>query len=205
MIDFIQKHPLFWGPVFLLISLGATAKMAIPYDLLLVSSFGFILSAKLQIRGAAYSLAALGLIVAIRHAFFIEDHLWQLGIEGSIALGFLITALSFEEQFHFVNALECQIETQKVAFLNLEEEHSTFQETAQNQKILFQEKVDETQKELEELQIEYSSLLILNEVLRKTSAKQLKEAEAAKEQYRNAQISLHQLYLEKEGMALLLF
>lgn len=192
-VRFIHKEPVIWGPIFLLCTLALAFKIAIPFDLLLLSAGGFFLSARLQMRGCCYALALLGVISVFRHLFLVDDHLWQLGLEGSLATAFLITALAFEQGSSWIHSLESQIQIRKSALQNLEEELSKVQQDAQDQQIIFQEKVASLQKELEEIQTEHSSILILNEVLRKTSARLAEEAKHSASQVHDSQHEIEQL------------
>lgn len=185
-IRFLQKEPTIWGPIFLLCTASLSVKAAIPFDLLGVAVVGLFLSARLQVRGCYYSLILLGTAAALKHAFLSTDHLWYLGIEGSLGLAFFITALSFEQGTTWIESLQSQMQIQKSTLENLEEELVKVRQTAQEQQIAFQEKVSTFQKELEEVQTEHSSLLILNEVLRKTTARYAKESEIAAEALQDA-------------------
>lgn len=191
--QFIQKESAVWGPIFLLCALGLSLKIDIPYDLLILAIGGFFLSLKLGVRGSAYALSLLGIVSALRHLFLVTDHLWSLGVEGSLAVSFFITALSSEQDSFWIQTLESQIETRKAALANLEEEMSRVQKEASEQQIIFQERGSVLQKELEEIQAEHSSILILNEVLRKNMARSLQEASRFEE-------SLYALRLEKEQL-----
>lgn len=173
-IHFLQKEPTMWGPIFLLCTLA----LGVPFDLLFVAAIGLFLSARWQVRGCCYSLALLGITAVINHAFLVSDHLWQLGLEGSLACAFFITALAFEQGAAWIESLQSQMQTRKAALENLEEELAKTQERAQEQQIAFQEKVATLQKELEDFQSDHSSILILNEVLRKTTARHMQENEA---------------------------
>ncbi len=177
-VRFLQKEPSIWGPISLLFTVSLAVKTAIPFDLLFVAAAGLFLSARLQVRGCCYSLVLLGLAGVIKHAFFISDHLWYLGIEGSIGCAFFITALAFEQGSAWIESLHSQIETRKAALDNIEEELAKVQQSGQEHQIVFQEKVSTLQKELEDVQTEHSSILILNEVLRKTTARHIKECES---------------------------
>jgi hypothetical protein len=177
-IRFLQKEPSIWGPIFLLFTLSLAVKTAIPFDLLFVAAAGLFLSARLQIRGCCYSLVLLAIAGVVKHAFFLSDHLWYLGIEGSVGCAFFITAVAFEQGASWIESLHSQIETRKAALENVEEELAKVQQSAQEQQIVFQEKAANLQRELEEAQTEHSSILMLNEVLRKTTARYIKEAEA---------------------------
>ncbi len=187
-VRFLQKEPTIWGPVSLLCTLAFAVKTAIPFDLLFVAAVGFFLSARMQIRGCCYAFVILGITAAIKHTFLVTDHLWLLGIEGSLACAFFITALGFEQGALWIGSLQSQMETRNAALENLEEEHAKMQQAAQEQQIAFQEKVATLQKELEEIQIEHSSILILNEVLRKTTARHISENESLMRAFHDLEI-----------------
>lgn len=191
MIQFLQKEPLLWGPLFLLMTLALAIKTAIPFDTLLLATGGFFLSARWQVRGFVYSLVLLSLFAAIKHGFLVTDHLWQLGLEGSLACAFFLTALGFEQGILSTESLQSQIDTRDANLQNVEDELSKAQEAAQAQQIAFQEKIGSLQKELEELQTEHSSILILNEVLRKTTARHGAEQESLK-------LAMHELETQQE-------
>ncbi|PIS01925.1 MAG: hypothetical protein COT85_07205 [Chlamydiae bacterium CG10_big_fil_rev_8_21_14_0_10_42_34] len=179
-VRFLHKEPTIWGPLSLLCTVAIAVKTAIPFDLLFLAAAGLFLSARWQLRGFCYSLALLAVVAVAKHAFVVTDHLWQLGIEGSLACAFFITAVSFEQGAAWIESLESQMQNKKAALENIEEELEKVQQTAQEQQIVFQEKVATLQKELDEIQTDHSSILILNEVLRKTSARHLQECETAK-------------------------
>lgn len=187
MKNIIQRGQMIWGPVFLFCSLALMGS----FDLLALTILGFVFSLKMQIRGFVYSMILLGVMAAIRHGVLIEDHLFQLGIEGSIAIAFLIIALSFEEESSSLESLRSQIQMQIASIQNLEEELALLQKNSQDQRIIFQDKIASVQKELEELQADHSSILILNEVLRKTTAKHIEEATEAKKRF-------HEIFSDKE-------
>lgn len=187
-----------FGPICLICTFALSAKVPMPFDLLFLALSGLYLSARWQMRGFVYSLILLALGGGIKHFLLDSGHLWQLGIEGSLAISFFITALSFEESSSFIQSLISQMDASSSVVRNLEEEISAVREQATAQQMALQEKVAVLQKELEELQTDHSSILILNEVLRKTSARHAEEKEALGETSLNqkAQISILQLNLE---------
>ncbi len=199
---FIQKEPVIWGPLSLLLSCALGAKLSIPFELLFLAVGGFFLSSRYQMRGCFYSIALLALTALARHLFLTGDHLWQLGIEGSLGIAFFITALSFEQGSSLVQALESQIETGKNTLQNLEEELLKMRESLQSGTIGYQEKLGALQKELEETQAEHSSILILNEVLRKTSARSLQEAKECEQLKREIKECEEELQRVKNSDAL---
>src|SRR5690606_27271994 len=98
-----------------LCAITLSLKIGIPYDLLVLAAAGFFLSSKLGSRGLGFALSLLGVLSAFRHLFLVTDHLWSLGVEGSLAMSFFITALSSEEDSFWVQSLESQIETRKAS------------------------------------------------------------------------------------------
>lgn len=176
-VRFLQKEQAVWGPIFLLCALALSLKTSVPLDLLATAAAGFFLCVRWRKKGLVYSFVLLAVFSLIKHAFLIEDHLWQLGLDVSLALSFSITALAFEETASFHESLESQVQTRKANLENLEEEIKRLQEASQAQQIASQEKGMALQKELEELQSEHSSILVLNEVLRKTTARKIEEME----------------------------
>jgi chromosome segregation ATPase len=177
-VRFLHKEPTIWGPISLLFTLAVAVKTAIPFDLVFIAVSGLFLCSFWHMRGCCYSLVLLAVASIFKHAFVVTDHLWELGVEGSMACAFFIIALAFEQGASFIESLHSQMQTRKAALENLEEEIAKVQETAQGQQISFQEKVATLQKELEDLQVDHSSILILNEVLRKTTARHVTESEA---------------------------
>lgn len=141
-------------------------------------------------------------LLFLRHIFAIENPLWQLGLGCSFALSFWIQALAFREKSAEVQALTSQLSVHQSTVQNVEEELKRMQEQAQTLQVNFQEKVAFLQKDLEELQIEHSSILMLNEVLRKTTAKHMQEAKEAKSTVlladQGLQATLERLYLREK-------
>jgi chromosome segregation ATPase len=176
-IRFIEKEPTLVGPLSLLFTIAVGVKTAIPFDLLFLSVSGLLLCARFKTRGCAYSLILLSIRAIIQHAFITSDHLWELGLEGSLACAFFLMAFGFEQGSSLLESLHSQVETRKNALANLEEELAKVQEDAQSQQVIFQEKRTLLQKELEDLQSDHSAILVLNEVLRQTTARHVQENE----------------------------
>ncbi len=204
-IDFFRREAEespFWtllGPISLLCTVALAAKTAIPSDLLLIGLIGTYLSAHWGQRGCVYALVLLGAGSAIRHCFLSSDHLWNLGLEGSLACAFFITALAFEQGAAFIESLNTQIDTRSASLQNLEEELEKTRQQATEQQVSFQEKIIVLQKELEEIQTDHSSLLILNEVLRKTTARHREENEAFSQTNLDNERQIGLLQLEIDG------
>lgn len=160
------------GPLFLLCSVVLAARS---YDLLAIAIIGLFLCAKWHVRGCVYALLMLGLAAIGKHWTAPQHHLWQLGIESSIGFSFLISALAFEQTTHFEGSLQQQIETSQETIRNLEEDLVRHQEERAAEQIAKVEKIAQITQQYEEAQADLSSLHVLNEVLRKTTAKAMEE------------------------------
>lgn len=166
------------GPLFILFAYALA-----PNDPLIfaVGVFGLFLSAKWQVRGLVYALVLLGLASAAEHLFFASNHLVQLGLEASYAIAFFITALNSEQRASALQSLSSQIEAKAASIGHLEEELGRLREETASERIAFAEKSAALLKEIEEERGERSTLSILNEVLRKTAAKDAHERDEAQE------------------------
>jgi hypothetical protein len=163
----------FWqiiGPLFILCTFALAPTYLAIFS---VGVLGLFLSARFQMKGFYAALAILTIVAIGEHLFFKSQHLWLLGLEGSYAIAFLITALNADDHNFFVKNLLLQIETKNSSILNVEEEFAKSRAEGTKQQVLLQEKVDLLQKQIEEVLTEQSSFLILNEVLRKTTAQHM--------------------------------
>lgn len=143
---------------------------------ILVAIPGFALCSRLRMRGFAYALILLGVTAFIMHGFFTSRHLWQLGLELSLAFSFLVTALSQEESASETETLTSQLEARGLTLRNLEEELQRARETHLGDKTSADAKISSLQTQLEETDKDHASLQILNEVLRKTAATHIEKA-----------------------------
>ena len=185
------------GPLFILCAFALAPKNPL---ILSVGIGGLLLSARWQIRGFFYALILLAFAAIAEHAFLSTRHLWLLGLEASYAIAFFITALCSRDRTSFVQSLSERLEASGSSIRNLEEEFVSLREASTAERIASQEKIGALQKEIEEVQAEQSSLLILNEVLRKGAAREGAEAAAAKEGCLDAERRLVQLRFELEGV-----
>jgi hypothetical protein len=166
------------GPVFLLCTITIAVWLHQQELLywLLASLIGMALCVHYKIRGCVYTMIVLAVFAFVRHGWFIDQHLWNLGLEGSLACGFVITALAADQRFSLLQSIHNLSEAQGATIGHLEQNVAMLMGASQAQQISLQEKIEEKQKELEDVQSELSSILILNEVLRKNSASQLQES-----------------------------
>lgn len=190
----------FWqiiGPLFLVCTFALS-----PNHLWIFSAgvAGLFLCSRWQMTGFFYSLIALALASVVEHLFFSPNHFWLLGLEGSYAVSFLITALSAERHCHFIQSLSSQIQTRNSSISHLEEEFAKSCDAATAQQMIHQEKIAALQSQVEEAQAEQSSLQILNEVLRKTTAHESEEMERLRSELYEVQNRLCFLLAEKEDL-----
>jgi len=161
------------GPVLLI----GTLVLAGSYDLALVAMVGLFLCSKWQLRGCAYSLVILGLYVCIKHFTLTGHHAWQLGLESSVACALVVSALVFEQGAALFSSLTQQTEAHAKTIQYLEEDLTKHKETVVLENTAALEKLSALNQQLEEVHTELSSYQILNEVLRKSTAKALQEKE----------------------------
>ena len=154
------------GPMMLALSLALAHEGALCF----VGAIGLMLSARLHLKGALYALGLLILGGVLSHLFGETHHLWNLALEMSVALSFLITALAFETSSQSVAAMQSQQQMKQLAIGHLEEEIGKIKEEGAHQQILFSKKMEDLQKAIEEVQGEKGALEILNDVLRKNNA-----------------------------------
>jgi len=167
------------GPIFLMCTLFLAGHSAsVPnYDLALIAVVGLFLCAKWPLRGSLLALSLLAVCAGAKHFFMNGHHLWQAGFEGSVAISFIICALVFREKTTFIEALDAQnlAHTQTIQFL--EDDLVKQKHLAAEENLVSSEKVNGLQAQLEEAISESSSYQMLNDVVRKSTARALEEKE----------------------------
>jgi hypothetical protein len=106
-------------------------------------------------------------------------HVWQAGLEGSIGLSLLLSALLFEKNTTWVVSKLSELERNEKTILFLEEDLGQQKELTAKESVSSVEKLEALRLQFEELQSEGSAFQVLNDVLRKTAAKAIEEKEAA--------------------------
>jgi hypothetical protein len=163
------------GPLSLLCAFILSAKGPLPYDLYLASLVGLFFSARWHFRGCFYALAILICLGIFKHWTGDLHHFWRLGLEGSIAASLFITALAFESSSEKLETLHSQLNAKQAALGNVEEDLVKTREEAAQQQLLSAQKIDGLQKDLEESVAEKGSFEVLNDVLRKVTARHVDE------------------------------
>ncbi len=164
------------GPLLLLPALLLAGKTA-NYDLLLVALVGTWLCVQSGLRGCAYALAMLGISMAGKHLWFTERHLWQLGLEGSVGLSFFVSTLSSQQMAQVFETLQLHSETKAKTIAHLEEELVQQRAEAVQEQATWTEKLGLERQTLEEVQTELFSVTMLNDVLRKSNASEVRAKE----------------------------
>ena len=152
------------------------------FDLLIVIIFGSLLCLKMHTRGLCYALALLFIGSLTKHLLLLHCHLWQLGIESSIALGLFISTMASKLLEQQNTGLRTQAENKEQTIRNLEDELLLSRKEAQEEQITLRDRLAALQTEFEETSGDLSTLHILNDVLRKTSAKQSHDLEETQRQ-----------------------
>lgn len=169
---------LLFGPIFLFLSLSLANGQNFPnYDLWLVIPLGIFFLWKYPGRGLVLSLALLAIASLVKH-IFLTAHLWQLGLEGSIAIGLFITAFSLKESSAFIVGFEGKISEQKKALEELDNKLLEQEQAYQKEKDELHGIILQTQGELKSLQQKNASLENLSEAARNLCSSNTGEKDA---------------------------
>jgi len=171
---------LFWillGPIFLFMSLllASIDVNLFRLDLWFVVLLGILLCFLLKKEGLWASLSMLLIAAIFKHTQISSSHFWQIGLEGSIALGFVITALGFDYLSEMVHSFEEKRRSSLENLSLMEEELKKEENYYQNKIKDLEESIDnlnQSAKEKEEKNISYASLI---EVLRKNENQNLSD------------------------------
>ncbi len=161
------------GPLFLIpvILFAGQYKPALNYDLVAIAGLGLLLASAHQTRGCFYALILLAVSATIKHIWLDSHHLVQLCLECSVAFSLILTALVFTEATDSTEIIQAQIERKEETIRFLEEDLSKHREKAAVETTLSNDKLAALQELAEETQNELSAIQMLNEVLRKSTAK----------------------------------
>ncbi len=165
------------GPMFVVFAFALSTQYWLFF---LVSVLGLFASVFWQIKGFLGSSVLLFGVSLINHTES-SSHLWLLGLEISYVLSLLITALHAEHYRSIVRSFFSWVQAKESLSSHLEDELYKSQELATSLQMQTQEKWLSLQKELEEKEKEFSSLSILNEVIRKTAEKESLEKKNARQ------------------------
>ena len=171
---------LFWsllGPVFLLISLllASLDVNFFRFDLWFIVILGILLCFLFKKEGLWICISMLLISAVFKHMQISSSHFWQIGLEGSVALGFVITSLGFE----YLNEIVHSFEERSRSFLD---NISLMEEEMKNEGKYYQDKIKDLNlsidklnasvSEKEDVIISYSSFI---EALRKNENQNLED------------------------------
>lgn len=174
--------------------------------MLVIGCLGLFLSSRGGLRGFGYALALLILGGGVVHLGWIVSHAWQLSVELVYGVSFFLTALVREEKEAQEQEWLGSLEAKDATLLGLEEETKKGLQEREQERISWQEKVENLQKELEEARGEESSLTTLNEVLRLASKDLVEKVEelrnrSAHETTLSSQLQRERDLLEREKLS----
>lgn len=157
------------GPISLVATLSIALQKISNLDLAFACAIALFFCFSMKTKGLFYALFVLCCSAFFKHFFFLNEHLWQVGVECSCALGFLITSFSAElfdlKQSCMVNEMQGraqQIGSLEAIIRERDEERASLQRA-----------VEAYQKQEREWKAQIASLEILNEVLRQSGAKKV--------------------------------
>lgn len=188
------------GPLSLLCAFILAAKGPLPYDLYCASLIGLFFSARWHFRGCFYALALLLCLGIFKHWTGDLHHFWRLGLEGSIASSLFITALAFENSATKMESLYSQLSAKEAALAHTEEDLTKLREDSSQQQVIASQKLDALQKDLEETVAEKESFGVLNDVLRKVTARHVDEKKFLEEHSIQDKRHLAQSHAEIESL-----
>ncbi|MBX9744953.1 MAG: hypothetical protein K2X08_07075 [Chlamydiales bacterium] len=165
-----------------------------------LSLLGLFLCSCYKMRGCIYAVGMLALVSAVQHGWLLQEHLLSIGLEGALACSFLIVALASAQRCSALRALQETLVAGQSAIGHLEQNIAALMSSSQAQQVGLQEKIAQLQKDQGEMESELSSIVILNEVLRKNSAAQLKNVAEKSEALLDRERRIGCLIKEREDL-----
>lgn len=170
----------FWillGPLFLSLSLFlSTFSLVSNKDLFGLVIVGLWLCLVKRSKGLLYTLSLLLVLIVIKH-WNLSHHLWQFGLEMSIAFGFIISYISFDFATDLVGSLNFSNTKFNQEILVLKEELNKERDFHQRQHKNFKFEMERLNLQLEEKISESNSLKELAQNLRELIKENEKEKE----------------------------
>ena len=173
ILNFEEKKDVsiqFWnlvGPIFIVLTLFLTSFSSVSNkDLFLISVVGLALCWKRKQRGLIYSIIFLVVLIFIKHFHISDNHIWQLGLELSLLLGFVISYLSLEHTSEYIKMLDESKNKHMSDMSKLEEELKKEEDFHQRQHKNFKYEIERVNLQLEEKRKEIDSFKNLVQSLR---------------------------------------
>ncbi len=170
---------LFWaliGPFFLILTLALTNMQTIANaDLFAMAAVGLLLCLKYRKKGLYGALSLLTAMAVYKHLQLYQNHLFELGLETSIAIGLFISYLSFEQISEQIKSLEVKENTFQNERTKAEERLAKEIDFHERQHKNFKFEMDRLNGLLEEKTEEVVTLKSLSENLRNSLAEKEKE------------------------------
>jgi hypothetical protein len=165
------------GPIFLILSLylASYGKDLPNFDLWGVVILSCLFCYKFRYTGLFISLVILFASVMIKHTIILSNHLWQFGLESSIALGITITCISFEKISSFIDDLEEKRKKLSKKLSSAEDELNKEEVHYSQLKNEYQNKIDSLIAKMEEKEAELSSVTNLFNSIKNTSQQEFLE------------------------------
>lgn len=178
-----ERYPLAFpllGSLLLFMSLSLTILVSHPnYDLWWIVLLGIAFSWKFHWRGFFSAIIALIFSMLFKHMELPSYHIWQLGLEFSIALGLWITTDSGGRLKEYVMGFQEEIVRGARKSKALQDELQRKNEQFASEKNVMQERLDQIKKELADGEIDKTSL---KELIRNLKERD-DEKEYIKEEY----------------------
>ncbi|HSX38203.1 MAG TPA: hypothetical protein VLE95_05170 [Chlamydiales bacterium] len=189
------------GPLTLLgaVCIATTLSLSLfPVDLFFNGAAGLYLCSRWQVKGCYYAVLLLAFSGIVVHTLFESHHLLRLGLEASFICSFIVIALVCELEWLKFSHLQSQLASSLSVVQNLEDESGKFRESATDAQIALEKKLEELQKNFDDLASEKSTIEILNDVLRKANAAGRQEKTALENQMFDIQREFSQALFDQE-------
>ena len=156
------------GPVFLFLSLCVFNFRFAQYslELWLIVFLGIMMCWLLRKEGFYATLCMLILTAVFKH-YQLQSHLWLLGIEASLALGFAITTLGFEDLYEMLQYHEDKQNDLLQNLFTIEKQMLKDEKLYQEKIQFLEENIDEINLSLQQKEEQVLSFASLIEALRK--------------------------------------
>jgi hypothetical protein len=189
------------GPFFIVLTLFLTSFSILPNkDLFLFSIIGLVLCWKRRKRGLIYSLSFLVLLVAIKHFQISSHHFWQIGLELSLFIGFIIFYYSMEQTIDYLNSIDLDKSKLLFEISKLGEDLKKEEDFHERQHKNFKYEVERINLQLEEKKKEIDSYKNIVENLRLSIKDNEKERQSLLFQIKEKEQKMASLRQEIEDM-----
>ncbi|NGX35641.1 MAG: hypothetical protein K1000chlam1_00471 [Candidatus Anoxychlamydiales bacterium] len=185
----------FWvllGPFFLLLSI-----ILAPFELAVLATAALFLSYRFKFKGLFLSLIALTAFSLYTQVNLVENHLWNLGLEASIALSLIITAFGLDEIKNFISHKRENPQDLLNLQQQINENQKAFENTEKNYQVNINQLTNDLDTKAENLKLTYLENENLKKDLTENTQRKdylLNELDQKVKETEDLQVKLDELY-----------